>query len=218
MKKDNLPVLAIETTGELCSAAVLLDENRYVESSFNLKHVHSEKLAKCINSILEDLKLNADEIGSVAISAGPGSFTGLRIGFAVGKGIAFGASLPVVAVPTFEALALQISSIMPEGTKFSIANKANLDEVYFGKFEAVEKGFKKVSEIKIIKESAIEEQIDGNEVLFGNNKNGRTKSLSSPSALFVAKWSYFFGNDLLSFDYDFLEPNYIKNFVMREKK
>ena len=218
MKKSVKPILAIETSGDLCSSAVFFDEDNFIEINIQAKHIHSEKLAIMIDQLLKNAKISAGDIGCVAISEGPGSFTGLRIGFAVGKGFAFGSSLPVISVPTFKALAYQISQTMNIGVNFIIANKVNVNELYFQKFQSTFNGLEELSELQIIESENLYSRINSDDIVFGNNEYVPSKGITSPNALFVAKWSYFFGNDLLSYDYDLLEPNYIKNFIAREKK
>ena len=122
------PILAIETSGNLCSAAILIDNQKYSESKVNKKNIHSEILFELIADSLSKLKLTIANINSVAVSEGPGSFTGLRIGMAAAKGIADGAGIPIIAVPTFDALAFEIASYMNGEEDFCIANKANRDE------------------------------------------------------------------------------------------
>jgi len=92
-------VLAIETATAVCAAALIEDGTVRKEESLLEKHVHSEKLLTLIDAVLEGGGYDA-----IAVSIGPGSFTGLRIGLSVAKGLAFASGRPVVAVPTLEAL------------------------------------------------------------------------------------------------------------------
>jgi tRNA threonylcarbamoyladenosine biosynthesis protein TsaB len=159
------------------------------------------------------------DLSHIAVSSGPGSFTGLRIGMSAAKGIAFGASLPIVPVPTFEALALEISSFLNDGTIFIIANKVKADELYFAKFQIKSNSYIFTENLKIIDINEL--KTDFNSVsLFGNAfinlKNMVKNNISAPRPLYVAKWSKLFGKDLLTFEYDYLEPNYLKNFIIKE--
>jgi len=103
--------------------------------NINFKNSHAEKIFEIIDSVIKTSGVRLNNLGVVAVSTGPGSFTGLRIGMSAAKGIAFGASLPIVPVPTFEALAFQLSNHLNDGTEFIIANKVNLKEIYFAKFK-----------------------------------------------------------------------------------
>ena len=129
------PILAIETSEAICSAALYFSTDKYYASSIKLKHSHSEKLFETIDFLFHQAEIERNQISSVAVSGGPGSFTGLRIGMAAAKGIARGTGVPLIVVPTFEALAYQLSSYISDSKEFIIANKVNKDEVYYSKFK-----------------------------------------------------------------------------------
>jgi tRNA threonylcarbamoyladenosine biosynthesis protein TsaB len=213
------PILAIETSDELCSAAVMLTEDSYAEINFQKKFVHSEKLMPMISDLLKIADLKLDDVTTLAVSMGPGSFTGLRIGLTVAKGLAAGRALSIIPVPTFDALAFQLSSQLPLGTKFSIANNANINEIYFAKYLVTENRFKVLNETMILEKTKFSSFKEEDDLLFGNftieKKDFKT---SSPNASAVAKWAYIFGEDLVTFEHDLLEPNYLKKFVVKVKK
>jgi tRNA threonylcarbamoyladenosine biosynthesis protein TsaB len=99
-----LKILAVETSTELCSAALWLDGVVHaVEAAAGQRH--SELLLPMVGELLADHGLQPGHLDGVAFGAGPGSFTGLRIACGVAQGIAFGAGLPVVGVATLLALA-----------------------------------------------------------------------------------------------------------------
>jgi tRNA threonylcarbamoyladenosine biosynthesis protein TsaB len=77
------PILAIETSGNNCSAALYYNENEAFEKTITGKHIHSQKLLTMIDELLIEKKISIKSIKSIAISVGPGSFTGLRIGMSV---------------------------------------------------------------------------------------------------------------------------------------
>ena len=129
-----LPILAIETSSRICSVSLYISDNLYSEFSVNQKNIHSEKLFELINKTLESLEYSFDQIKAIAVSIGPGSFTGLRIGVSAAKGLAFGRKIPIIPVPTFEALALQISNYLSKSTEFTICNSVNRDELYKSDF------------------------------------------------------------------------------------
>ena len=93
------PILAVETSGELCSVALLLDEKNFIELNYLQKQIHSQKLIGMIDTVLETAATELRGVKSIAVSMGPGSFTGLRIGLSAVKGIAFGANLPIIPIP-----------------------------------------------------------------------------------------------------------------------
>ncbi|MGD8779784.1 MAG: tRNA (adenosine(37)-N6)-threonylcarbamoyltransferase complex dimerization subunit type 1 TsaB [Ignavibacteria bacterium] len=215
---SSLPILSIETSGDACSVALMLNETEYFENTILKKHVHSEKLLLLVEEILKSADIRLKELNHIAVSIGPGSFTGLRIGLSAAKGIAFGAELPVVLVPTFEAYAYQLSCLLKGHSKFIIANKVNNEEIYYAKIKVNEKGnYFFEDALQIIDKNDL--QISKiNEPVYGNVYNNDSGFLSSPCAIFVARWSYLFGKDLLSFNIDFLEPFYLKNFIPKVKR
>lgn len=223
MNKEK-PILSIETSGSLCGACLYFSDDRYFEADFQLKNAHAEKLFETIDFVLKSAGIVTGDLGAIAVSSGPGSFTGLRIGMSAAKGIAFGANLPIVPVPTFEALALELSSILPENMEFIIANKVNIEEIYYAKFQIKSNNFIFVHNLRIINYGELN-KLAGSTRVFGNvlpeilkRDDMKKMDISSPSPKFVAKWSRENGDEHLIFNFDYLEPNYLKNFIIKEKK
>jgi len=92
----------------IAAVAVMDDEKLLGEYSINNKKTHSQKLMVMVNEIMKNLDLKPSDIDVFAASIGPGSFTGLRIGVATAKAMAYAMSKPVVGVPTLDALAYNI--------------------------------------------------------------------------------------------------------------
>ncbi|MBQ6680355.1 MAG: tRNA (adenosine(37)-N6)-threonylcarbamoyltransferase complex dimerization subunit type 1 TsaB [Lachnospiraceae bacterium] len=100
-----MKLLAIESAALTASAALLSDGVLSAEYTVTFKKTHSETLLPMVDEILKMTDTSPAELSAVAVSAGPGSFTGLRIGAAMAKGIAFAVDKPVVPVPTLDAMA-----------------------------------------------------------------------------------------------------------------
>lgn len=98
-------LLAIETATSVCGVALVGGGTIVAESWIDEDHVHSEKIISLIGETTERGNTSLAGIGAIAVSAGPGSFTGLRIGLSTAKGLAFALSAKLVAVPTLGALA-----------------------------------------------------------------------------------------------------------------
>jgi tRNA threonylcarbamoyladenosine biosynthesis protein TsaB len=215
-----LPMLAVESSGELCSICIMEDENTFWEINARKKYIHSEKIFSMIDSVfnLSDLKVN--DLKSIAVSMGPGSFTGLRIGLSAVKGIALGAKLPIIPVQTFDAMAYRLSTILPVNSQFAIANSVNTTELYFETFKLGEPGrYLVVDDLQLVKKDDLSLKVSDGVLLFGDSsKKEFNGNYSYPNAESVAKWAYIFGKDLVTFDYDFLEPNYLKKFIAKVKK
>lgn len=213
------PLLAIETTGEMCSVAVLSDEKVFVELNHLQKHIHSQKLVDMIDIALTQSSLKLNEMKAVAVSMGPGSFTGLRIGVAAAKGLAFGSSLPIIPVKTFDALALQLSETISNDITFNIISGASIDDAYFSKYQLAAGNLEIKIQTELLERVTLENLVASNELNFGNIvlPNNRI-NMAHIRAVSIGRWAYLFGSDLLTFDYDNLEPNYIKQFVGKKKK
>ncbi len=229
------PILAIETSQNLCSTCAYLSGKNFFEQSFELKHSHAERLFELIDKVINSAGIEIDKFKTIAVSSGPGSFTGLRIGMSAAKSIAYALSMPIIPVPTFEAFALQIIDLIPGNMEFIIANKVNSEEIFYAKVKnsADRKSYSFIEELQIIRKEILKLKLDGS-LLFGNallnlptkDKNliknedftAENNVISAPNAGYVAKWAERFGNKLLTYDYEFLEPNYLKDFIIKEKE
>ncbi|PKL79247.1 MAG: tRNA (adenosine(37)-N6)-threonylcarbamoyltransferase complex dimerization subunit type 1 TsaB [Ignavibacteriae bacterium HGW-Ignavibacteriae-4] len=118
---SEIRILAIESSGINSGIAIGSDKELIYESSLYLKHSHDETLAHQIKQTLELLKMSVDDFTAVAISSGPGSFTGLRVGSAIAKGLTFGNHPKLIDVPTMSAFAVAAS-------EFAIS--LNIDSIF----------------------------------------------------------------------------------------
>ncbi|MEQ8546762.1 MAG: tRNA (adenosine(37)-N6)-threonylcarbamoyltransferase complex dimerization subunit type 1 TsaB [Cyclobacteriaceae bacterium] len=97
-------ILSIETSTDVCSVAVHNESNLIAFQRYDLAKSHSSLLAVLIQQMLENADLKISDLSAIAVSAGPGSYTGLRIGVSTVKGIAFGQNLPVIALDSLDVL------------------------------------------------------------------------------------------------------------------
>lgn len=124
-------ILAIETSGEYCSAA-LIDGRETVSRSARVGNAHSERVLDMVREVTAEAGLALAACDALAFGAGPGSFTGLRVACAVAQGLAFGADLPVVAVGTLVALAESLPREMRKhGSSVIVAQDARMGELYW---------------------------------------------------------------------------------------
>ena len=100
-----MSILSIDTSSQVSSVAVLSAERVAAELSMQGALTHSETLMPHIGTALEMARVKKNELEGIAVSIGPGSFTGLRIGLAAAKMMAYALHIPLIAVPTLEALA-----------------------------------------------------------------------------------------------------------------
>ena len=100
-----MKILAFDSSGLVASVAIVQDDNLIAEYTTNYKKTHSQTLLPMLDEIVKMTETDKESFDALAVAAGPGSFTGLRIGSATVKGLALAWNIPVIAVPTLEGLA-----------------------------------------------------------------------------------------------------------------
>lgn len=103
-------ILGIESASLVASVAILTDDEITAEYTVNFKKTHSQTLLPMIDEISKVIELDLDTIDAIAVSGGPGSFTGLRIGSATAKGLGLALDKPLINVKTIDAMAYQCFS------------------------------------------------------------------------------------------------------------
>ena len=103
-----MKILALDSSGLVASVAVVEDEKLLAEYTVNYKKTHSQTLLPMLDEIGKMIDLDLSTIDAIAVAAGPGSFTGLRIGSATAKGLGLALDKPLIAVPTVDALAYNL--------------------------------------------------------------------------------------------------------------
>ncbi|MCC2607376.1 tRNA (adenosine(37)-N6)-threonylcarbamoyltransferase complex dimerization subunit type 1 TsaB [Planctobacterium marinum] len=131
-------ILAIDTATEACSVA--LETEAGIVSRFEVcPQEHSRKLLPMVKSVLEEASVHLQDLNALAVGAGPGSFTGVRIAMGMIQGLAYGASLPIVKVSTLQAMAQQAARLNSCSEVVALID-ARMSEVYFGNYMADESG------------------------------------------------------------------------------
>lgn len=197
-----MQLLALETATLSGGVAIIGDGGLVAEYRLNIQVTHSERVLLMIDRVLKEAKVPLEEIDAVALSIGPGSFTGLRIGLATAKGLCLGTGKPMVPVSTLMALACRVPfSSLPVVPLLDAKKK----EVYGGIFQ-----FDKGSVQQLMKDSVcpVEEILrqlqgpalflgDGAKVYadtirdkLGGNAHFAPVSLSLPSAASVAEIAF----------------------------
>ena len=103
-----MKILALESSGLVASVAVMEGDNLLGEYTMNYKKTHSQTLLPMLQALTEMIELDLNTIDAIAVSKGPGSFTGLRIGSATAKGLGLALNKPIIPVPTIDALAYNL--------------------------------------------------------------------------------------------------------------
>ena len=130
-----MKILALDSSGLVASVALQEDDNLIAEYTIQYKKTHSQTLLPMLEEIRDMVELDLSTVDAIAVAAGPGSFTGLRIGSATAKGLAFAMDKPIVEVPTLDGLAYQMY-----GTNAVVCPimDARRSQVYTGIYEFVD--------------------------------------------------------------------------------
>lgn len=127
-----MKVLGIDSSGMVAGVALVQDEIKIAEYSVNYKKTHSQTLMLMLDEIVKMTELELKDIDAIAVAAGPGSFTGLRIGAATVKGLGMALEKPIISVPTCHGLAYNLWGC--EGVVCPIMD-ARRQQVYTGIYE-----------------------------------------------------------------------------------
>jgi tRNA threonylcarbamoyladenosine biosynthesis protein TsaB len=132
-------ILGLETSTAVCSVGLFREGTAGVERSLRESHIHSEKLLTLVKEVMVEAGISLKELDAIAISVGPGSFTGLRIGLSTAKGLSFALGKPLVSVPTFEAIAAAGHKRNGRFESVAVLIDAKKEEWYMGRYR-LEKG------------------------------------------------------------------------------
>jgi tRNA threonylcarbamoyladenosine biosynthesis protein TsaB len=219
-------VLGIETATAVCGTAVVKDGTLRGEAHVSEKHMHAERIMQLIDDTLRTSGIAIRHVDALAVSIGPGSFTGLRIGLSVAKGFAFALEKPIVAVPTLRALAQRAADAQAVSTLFILpAIDARRDEVYCQMFRREGDGLWAEGEEREYRVGALVEQYGEREITVTGDAVQKVKTvahrgcwrfieneLAHCSAATVAR----LGSQMLLrgdvADPTLLEPTYLKEF------
>ncbi len=219
-------ILSIETSTTVCSVAIHESQKLIAVIEIHQEYSHASKLATLVDEVARLAGIKLHQLNAVAVSSGPGSYTGLRIGTSLAKGLCYALEVPLVAVNALMLLAYKISSTNTSNSFLCPMIDARRMEVYCQVFDfnLVEKEF---ITAKVIDEHSFENYLDIKPVIFfgsGAEKssqviihdNARFLSSISPSAIQLGeiafrKYEKKQVEDLISF-----VPLYLKEFFVKK--
>ena len=223
-------ILHIETSTDVCSVAVSEDSQVIFHQEDHSGPNHAERLGTMVDEALSFTDNHAIPFDAVAVSCGPGSYTGLRIGVSMAKGICYGRDLKLIAVPTLELLCVPIllREILEEDALLCPMLDARRMEVYAGIYD---RGLRTVREIRadIVDENTYKEYLDKHPVyFFGNGAKKCISTINHPNAHLIdgieplAKWMQPLAekrylNEQFE-DVAYFVPYYLKDFVAKLPK
>lgn len=182
-------LLNIETSTDVCSVAISEDGKCIYSEENRQGPSHNESLGAYVDKALSFADSHAIPVDAVAVSMGPGSYTGLRIGVSMAKGVCYGFGIPLVAVPTLEVMAVPVllrHDDMPEDALLCPMLDARRMEVYSAIYD---RALKTVREIRadIVGEATYKEYLDERPVFFfGNGAEKCREVIKHPNAHFIS--------------------------------
>ncbi len=127
--------LALETTHEACSVGLVEEQKVLCEKILKIQRGHAEVLMPMIQEVLQKERLDFSDLTRIAVSVGPGSFTGVRVGVACANGLALASGLPVLGVSVLEAMAFKTMKLFPQTKRLNVVLETKRDDFYFQTFE-----------------------------------------------------------------------------------
>ena len=214
-------ILCLETSTTNCSVAIAVDgEIIALQEDNNNKYSHAEKLHSFIDQVLAESGTLKSSLQAIAVSKGPGSYTGLRIGVSAAKGLCFAIGVPLIAIPTLEALAHQ--AVIENGCIIPMLDARRL-EVYAAVFSSDNNQIRE-TKAEILDENSYDDYLKTNKVCFIGDGVQKFKALCKhKNAVFIdnklpsakqigalAELKYH-KNDFE--DVAYFEPYYLKDFI-----
>jgi tRNA threonylcarbamoyladenosine biosynthesis protein TsaB len=224
-------ILQIETATTVCSVALARDGKVIGIKQLDERNIHAEIITVYIDELLAVAGLNYGDLDAVAVSSGPGSYTGLRIGVSTAKGLCFALDKPLIAVETLDAMAQGIINDreIDDQTLLCPMIDARRMEVYTALFDSTGRVIKPTS-AEIIDENSFNEQLLTNKILFfgdgadkcrealGGNPNAQFVTGFTNSAAYLTKEAAQKLRDGRFEDVAYFEPYYLKDFLVTTKK
>lgn len=218
-------ILHLETSTDVCSVALSEDGACLFSKEDFEGHSHSVMLGVFVDEVLSMADSAGKRLDAVALSCGPGSYTGLRIGASMAKGICYGRDLPLIALPTLQVMSVPVllRDDLPDDALLCPMLDARRMEVYSAVYDRALTPLMDVSAV-IVDEGSFAEYLDAHPVWFyGNGAAKCADTLRHPNAHFLpdvhplAKWMFplaekaFYDGKFENVAY--FEPFYLKDFV-----
>lgn len=221
-------ILSIETSTTVCSVALTEQGKTMAKEILYTEQSHSTHLTLLIQAVLKKSKRKLSELKAVAVSEGPGSYTGLRIGVSTAKGLCYTLGVPLIAISTLKVMAKQMAVNEPSEALLIPMLDARRMEVYTATFTKELTLIQAVRPV-ILDENSFSETLAADRVLFfGNGSNKFEEILTHENASFINEivpeaWAVgllaaekFEKDDFV--DVAYFEPNYLKAYQATKPK
>lgn len=214
-------ILCIETSTTNCSVAIAVDgEIVVLKEDNNNKYSHAEKLHLYIENALHESGIKKSSLNAIAVSKGPGSYTGLRIGVSAAKGLCYALDIPLISIPTLESLSYQVSANI--GFIIPMLDARRL-EVYSAVFTS-EKKLMRETKAEVLDDNSFMDYLEKSKVSFIGDGVEKFKAICKhnnaifvdnklPSAYQMGSLAEFKFNKNDFEDVAYFEPYYLKDFI-----
>ena len=218
-------ILSLETSAKVCSVAVHDQGKLVTTKEIHIEQSHASKLAVLMDEVIKESRVELNQLKAVAVSSGPGSYTGLRIGTSTAKGLCFALDIPLISIGSLELLAFQMSKQKSSNAYLCPMIDARRMEVYCEVFDSALNVVLPI-EAKVIEPLSFVGLLEENEIIFFGDGSDKCKDqIVHPNAKFVPG-VYAAASEMGQLVYQKLqknqvedlttfEPHYLKEFMIK---
>jgi tRNA threonylcarbamoyladenosine biosynthesis protein TsaB len=225
-------ILSIETSTPICSVAIHHDGKLLANADLYLEKSHSNSLTPLIEQLLAHCDLKMEELSAIAVSSGPGSYTGLRIGLSTAKGLCYALDIPLISISSLDSMTVQILNYYNESNAVYIPMlDARRMEVFYKVSNSKLSELKEISNL-IVEENAFQDYVNKFDqiYLYGNGAEKTRDILEmqsekfvwinnvNPSAQYYGEMAFNKFEKQQFEDLAYFEPNYGKEFYSPKSK
>lgn len=222
-------LLHIESTSTVCSVAISKDDELVAIKEINNGYTHAENLHVFIEQLLFETSLHAKDLNAVSVSSGPGSYTGLRIGFSAAKGLAYALQIPLITIETLKALSSEVINTNDQNAIYCPLLDARRMEVYCAIYDNQLKEILPVQAL-VLNEETIQIFNQSKNIYFFGDGMPKAKDLlqtlpnvhfidditASATSIISLAFQKYTTRDFA--DVAYVEPNYLKEFFFTTAK
>lgn len=222
-------ILHIESTSTVCSIAISKDAELVALKELNNGYTHAENLHVFIEQLLKETSLNSKDLNAIAVSSGPGSYTGLRIGFSAAKGLAYALQIQLITIDTLKALSNTAIQKTTADALFCPMMDARRMEVYCTVYDNSLNEILPIQAL-VLDETSIKNFILNKDIYFFGDGMSKAKDLlqslpnihfidgvaASAASMISLAFKKYQSKDFADIAYS--EPNYLKEFFFTTAK
>lgn len=221
-------ILALESATKMCSVALFSEDKLIAHKEEKGNYSHAENMANFVQELLDENNLKPSDLNAVAVSKGPGSYTGLRIGVSLAKGLCYSLKIPLISIETLTGIAAKLKGEVPANSLICAMIDARRAEVYTALYDH-ELNVILPTEAKIIDSNSFEDLLETQPIYFVGDGAEKCKTVLTNKN---ADFSYGDSTSAKNFgglafdkfekqefeDVAYFEPFYLKEFIALKGK